>query len=274
MSSPLYFTQFHPRVISPKISMTRYIVATVVLLSFLMPQLAKAGEDVDKEKESSSVVVSGMRSPELKPYRIMLAGLDAFDKFHVFAPTASTLRFKLRPRSGVMAVDMENLTLRLAGDTNSTPLPLAEDHSFVLPRSEQAEDDNADLLLNKKKGDYRWQPMVQSEGVPASMRRLGDLRLECEVMIAIAKKEIGFLLNMTVSAFIGGTNWCGVKNLDMGTASTRTIKSAVLIDGEKRVALTVKDGGKSYLAPVGHEKYGDDLLIEFEFLDGDTRSAN
>lgn len=268
------FNSVHPHVSPIHDRIARFSVFGIALLALMTPLLTVANDTEEKDKESASVVVSGMRSPELKPYRIMLAGLDAFDKFHAFAPTAPSVRFKLRPRSGAMAVDMENLTLRLAGDTTSTPLPLAEDHSFVLPRSELAENDNADLLLNKKKGDYRWQPMVYSEGVPANMRRLGDLRLECQVLIAIAKKEISFLLNMTVSAFVGGTNWCGVKNFYMGTASTRTIKSATLINGEQRVPLKVEDGGKSYSSPVGHEKYGDDVLIEFEFLDGDSHPLN
>lgn len=82
---------------------------------------------------------------------------------------------------------MLDLRLRLAGDTQSVDLPIDDAFTFELPRSQPFLDDNADLELSKPKTGYRWQPDIHSAGVPQGMRRLGDLRLECEVLINVAK---------------------------------------------------------------------------------------
>jgi hypothetical protein len=244
--------------------MTRAAFITSVILTSISQQAAIAAEAENKEP---SVVVNGMRNPELKPYRVMLAGLDAFDEYHALAPTVAEARFKLRPKNGLTLVEMEDVSIRVASDTTSIALPLAPDGSFTLPRSQQAEDENADLLLNKKKGNYRWQADIHSEGVPAGMRRLGDLRLECQIVVAVVKKEIGFFLNMTVNAFMGSTNWCKINKFEMNTASHRAIKSATLIDGEKRVNLKLDSDGKGFVAPVGDTSYSDNTLIELKFVE-------
>lgn len=99
------------------------------------------------------------------------------------------------------------------------------------------------------------------------MRRLGDLRLQCQVGIAIAKKETPFLLRTLVATKLRTTDWCSAIELKMSTYSDPAIASATLLDGERRVALQVKNGGTSFLAPLGDTRYADDTLIELVYLD-------
>jgi hypothetical protein len=137
----------------------------------------------------------------------------------------------------------------------------------VLPRSAQADSDNADLLTNKKKDQFRWQASVHSDDVPPGMRRLGDLRLQCQVSIAIAKKEMPFWIRTMVATMLRTTDWCSADALKMGTYSDPAIASATLLDGERRVALQVKNGGTSFQAPMGDTRYADDTLIELVYRD-------
>lgn len=213
------------------------------------------------------MVVNGIRNPELKTYRVMAAGLDAFDEYHALAPSAPEVRFKLRARSGAQPVDMDNLAMRIAGDSISIPLPIAADYTFSLPRSEEARKENADLLLNKPKGGYRWQPDIHSVGVPAGMRRLGDLRLECKVLVATAKEEIGFWLTSMINTLLLTTDWCSHEKIQLSTAAAQRIATATLTHGEQRVPLKVSSDGTSYVPPLGNKAYPDDALIEIRYSD-------
>lgn len=217
--------------------------------------------------EQEPVHVSGMRNPELKPYRVMSAGLDAFEDHHDLAPNARELRFKLRPRASAPPDAMDNLSLRIAGDTISIPVPLAPDGSFVLPRSEQAYEENADLQLNKKKGSYRWQPDIHSPYVPTTMRRLGDLRLECQVKVAIAKKEMGFWIKALVNSFLLSSDWCNVPKLQLHTAVERKLAGATLLYGQQRIRLHLSGDGEGYVPPLSDRTYPDDTLIELKYAD-------
>jgi len=232
---------------------------------FCLPAMAET--PVYDEKP---VFVTGMRNPELKSYRVMLAGLDAFAEHHGLAPTAPMLRFKLRPQAGGAVVDMDNLELTIAGDETAIDVPLAQDDSFVLPRNEAAAKDDADLVLNKNKGGYRWRPDIHSAVVPAGMRRLGDLRLECEVAVAIAKKEMGFWLRTTVATLLRTTDWCTNSMLALSTETNGSISAATLVGGGgRRVALEVSDDGRSYVALIADNTYLDDALIEFQYVTGE-----
>ena len=242
--------------------------STLLIPTLLLTQLASVPAlAAPSNDDGGKVLVNGTRNPELKPYRVMSAGLDAFDKYHALAPAAPDVRFKLRPVGGDPTVDMNGLTLRIAGNTTSIPLPLSEDHMFSLPRSSAATDEDADLVLNKKKGSYRWQPMIQSAGVPPGMRRLGDLRLECQVGVAVAKREMSFMERAFVATLLGSTEWCSSGKLNWGVATTRPVRSATLILGPRRVTFPVSDDRMGYTALTGDVTFPDDALIDIQFAD-------
>jgi hypothetical protein len=242
------------------------LAAALLLCSFAAPAAAaEPPVPAEPAADKNAVVVNGIRNPELKTYRVMAAGLDAFDDYHALAPTAPEVRFKLRARSGKPSADMDSLAMRIAGDTISIPLPIAADHTFSLPRNEQAARENADLLLNKPKGGYRWQPDIHSVGVPEGMRRLGDLRLECKVLVATAKEEIGFWLTSMINTLLLTTDWCSHEKIQLSTAAEQRIATATLTHGELRVPLKLNSERTSYTPPLGNKAYPDDALIELRY---------
>ncbi|MDX8123999.1 hypothetical protein SKZ59_19695 [Janthinobacterium sp. GMG2] len=248
-----------------------FSLLTVLAILALGHSAAHADAPADT---GQAVHVNSIRNPELKSYRVMTAGLDAFDDHHALAPKAREVRFQLIPGPGTPADIMQDVALRIAGNDTTITVPLSADGSFVLPRSAQADSEDADLVTNSKQGQFRWQASVRSDGVPPGMRRLGDLRLQCQVTVAIAKKEIPFLIRTLVATKLRTTDWCSADALKMGTHSDPAIASATLLDGERRVALQVKNGGTSFLAPVGDTRYADDTLIELVYKDtGDARPA-
>jgi hypothetical protein len=241
--------------------LTRQLLS-VALFAGLCSCLSAAVADDAKDAKTREVVIQDVRAPELKRYRAMLAGIDEFESRHALAPAATEVRFRLRARASKPDADLEQLKLRIALDDGSIPLPLAADHSFVLPRNAQAERENGELLLNKPKGGYQWAVDVFSPGVPASMRRLGDLRLECRVQVAVIKEEIPFWARMLVNSILLTGDWCGYDKFNIATDTLQPIKAAWLIQGDQRIALPLSDYGHGFMAPIGNMAYPDDTLIE------------
>jgi hypothetical protein len=213
------------------------------------------------------VVVNGTRSPDLQPYRYMLSGLDAFDDYHALAPNAAEVRFRLTRRDKAPADALDGLAVRISGEHSDIALPLDAQQRFTLPRNEQAEQaeqENADIVLNKKKRDFSFWPDVRSAGVPDGMRRLGDIRLECRVLVAIGKNHIPFMLRAMINTLTLSTDWCGWQKFKLSVRGDGPIARATLLAGDQRVPLQVSENGRSYSVPVGDKQYADDTLIEVE----------
>lgn len=239
-------------------------IFTSILL--LQPcQTATAAEDppaATPAEEPQSVAVNGVKNPELRSYRNMLAGLDMFESKRHLAPTADHLRFVLKPRHA--DTSLAGLSLRIATDDLSIPVPIAADGSFILPRDQAAADGDAELMLNRSRGEFNGMPRVTSANVPPNMRRLGDVRLECQVAIAIAKKEINVMLRAAAAVALGGTDWCMSSRVSFGTHTPFPTDSVTLVSGDKRTVLTSGHRIKYAVMPLADRNWPDDTLVEFQ----------
>lgn len=244
-----------------------------ILLSFIAFPLLCAASDPE---QSSGVIpnspdgiqvisISATKDPELMSYRTLLAGVDAFEAHHELAPGVPFLRFKLSPSSATETAYAEGLSLRIQGNDTSIPVPIAADGSFSLPRSQSAYDEGADLILNKKKGSFRGREEVRTPGIPENMRRLGDLRLECEVRIAMAKSEMNFLQRTAITTALMGSDWCQSKHVSRMSPASAALDSATVVFGERRLALQIAPDKRYFMAPIADKKWPDDALIEFQF---------
>lgn len=245
--------------------MTRLTMIAAALAASLAAGLpASAQENPPTASQSvETVSVSTIKDPALRPYRRMVRGLDAWDEQQrALAPNA-TLRFELLTQDGRAAVP-EGLVLRIAGDKVDVALPLDADATFVLPRSPEALDDNADLILNRKKDQFRWRPRVRTPGVPDNARRLGDLRMECEVSSAVRKEEIPFLYRAGAVA-AGGI--CRLPMVGYVYRAPRRLASATVVSGTRRETLGLHENGAAYMAPLRDKSWDNDALVVYEFAD-------
>ncbi|TFW31234.1 hypothetical protein [Duganella callida] len=216
----------------------------------------------DSDPNVAAVVVSSSKDPDWKTYRAFSAGLDVFDEQRRLAP-AATLRFVLLPKAA--QASLKDIKLRIAGDDFSIPVPVAQDGTFSVPRSEQASKGDADLMLNRRPGTFRWRPDIRSPGVPANARRLGDLRLECAVRWAIEQYETPYLIR---KLFYAAGQPCLTSKIKVDYMAPRPIAAMYLVSGERRTRLAddlLEEGGKVYVVPVHDQSWPDDALLEFEF---------
>lgn len=232
----------------------------------------------------ATVNVTSTRDPVDKSYRKMIRGMERFEREHRLAPAAQ-LRFQLLPRTP--EVRMTGITLRVAGDTLSVPVPVAPDNSFVLPRNEQALREDAAVLANRKTTSMTWRALIETPGLPPDTRRLGDLRLECRVGV-----EAGLVSNSSpLFGWISNalTTPEGVCNSPEGNYlffADRPIFAVRLRAGERSEVLPFNmlyAGGiqtremlpfcdcqvlldRTYYAPIWDASWPDDTLVEFEYM--------
>ena len=236
------------------------------------------------------VTVTGkaVRDPVEKSYRQMLKGMDLFERHHALAPQAS-LRFKLLPRK--RDTDMKRVRVDVVGRDVDFQLPLAADQTFVLPRNRQAYDENAVVTPNRRALTMTWRSEIRTPGLPLATRRLGDLRLECEVgMEAGLISNNRGLFDRITEFFTDSPNYCGGRNQRYLFFAERPIFSVTLVDGGRRQTVPADRlyGGagfdptlpaelpycdcevlleRTYFLPLGDRSWPDDTLVEFEFMD-------
>jgi hypothetical protein len=222
---------------------------------------ASAGAQDD---DTQMVHVDGLKNPQMRAYRAVSAGLDMFDRQHALAPAAPEVRFRILSRNNEPAHE-PGLALRIASDDQSAPVPISADGMFSVPRLAWAYDEKADLMFNWKTGAYRLEPDVRTPGLPDNARRLGDLRLQCKVSLAIAKEEIPFWVVAMVNTLLLSTDWCmtTLKDAKFSFPSLGPLTGATLTYGDRSLKLSTSRA--SYTVPIPDRSWPDDALVKLEF---------
>lgn len=236
-----------------------------VLLGSMLLCGAAGAADHAPVRELEPVHVNAMRDPEVRKYKAILAGLDAFERHHKLAPAVERLRFRATARQA--DASPAPLAARLVGDGGfALPIPIDAGGRFDVPRTEAAENADSELELNRKRRAYRVAPDIRTPGLPANQRRLGDLRLECKVTIAIAKEEIPFFWVITINTILLTTDWCGFFNERekalFGFHADAPVTAAQLREGDRVMDLKVE--GSSFQVPIG-VAWSDDAVVELRF---------
>ena len=255
----------------------RRYLAAAVLIAACWP--------ASSQDAPARVTVAATRDPVDKSYRKMIAGMERFERNRALAPQAS-LRFQLLPRLPTTRLD--GITLRVVGDTVALPVPVAPDHTFTLDRNSQALREDAALIASSKTSTLTWRAQVRSPNVPPGMRRLGDLRIECQVGV-----EAGLLSNnANVFAWLGELltdpdRVCSSSDGNYLFFAERPVFGVTLRDGTRTETLPFSmlyAGGtqtpdtlpfcdcqvlldRSYYAPIWDRRWSDDTLVAFDYMD-------
>lgn len=262
----------------PHTSRLRFLFGCACLLAGATPPA------LAQDTPIATVNVRSTRDPVDKSYRKMIKGMERFEREHAYAPAAG-LRFQLLPRSP--DVDMTGITLRVAGDTLSVPVPVASDNSFVLPRVAAALREDAAVLANRKTASMTWRALIETPGLPPGTRRLGDLRLECRVgmeagLVSNSSPLFGWLANALTSA----DQVCNSPDGNYLFFADRPIFSVRLRSGTRVEDLPfhmLYAGGeqtramlpfcdcqvlldRTYYAPIWDTRWPDDTLVEFDYM--------
>lgn len=244
------------------------IALAAALAACLTPALAQEqpvppGEPAQDEI-AQVVDVQSTRDPELRSYRTMLKGVDAYADHLRLAPDAP-LRFMLIPATPSGRLD--GVTLHLEADNLSIPIPLAANGSFQLARDKTAYDANADLVSNKKRDTLRWRADIHTPGLPANVRRLGDLRLECEIRWAVEQDRLSFV-RRNLFRMAGGP--CHSSLIHVPFPTFRALAAVRATSGGRTADIRITDDRLRYVPPLHDGSWDNDTLLTLTYADGST----
>lgn len=264
----------------------RFLAGAALLALFPIDQ----AQGADAE---DAVVVTAMRNPVVKSYRRMVDGMALFEQRRRDLAPGASLRFRLLPRHP--GTDMQDIELQLVGNSFEQPIELAPDNTFTLPREPLALEENATVRPDRKAGTLTWRADIRTPGLPPGVRRLGDLRLECEVGM-----EAGLISNQRPS-LLGllldeGPEYCDRPEPRYLFFAERPIARVSLIHGRRGASLSgdLLHAGASrnpdwredlrycdcevlvertYFVPLGDRSWPDDTLVAIEYQDAPAGSA-
>jgi hypothetical protein len=262
--------------------------AATLLSCLLMCKLAAAqADDPAAAPKPQVVTITGNFSTDLRPYSWYLPGLREFRQYRRLAPHAA-LRFGLVSASTGKPLPLlqARLEKRDLWKEWIQDLPVDQEGWFTLPESEEAERRNANVMISRRSSaNVSWMIDVQTPGLPPRTYRLGDLRLECRVYLAIewdkwrgAKvmgQEAHGVRTPPMDAACGGPRW-----IFLNTRPWPRLESYLLRDGERRIGYEVKGwpiSAKSLPLELAQDEgsppWSDDTLVEFVFRDNSRWQA-
>lgn len=201
---------------------------------------APAGQAQSSGGALPPVTISGkaLRDPVEKSYRRMVRGMDLFERQRGAMAPQATLRFKLLPRKP--GTDLNNLDLHVLGSTVAIPVAVAADQTFTLPRDAKALAENAQVTPDRKALTMTWRADIRTPGLPPHTRRLGDLRLECQVGM-----EAGLISNspsFITQLFDAGAStpaYCNTRDNRYLFFADRPVFGVTLVSGARREAVRI-----------------------------------
>lgn len=243
---------------------------SILMLAMLVGVNVSASAADTRPDSPESIHINAIRKPEVRKYTAIVAGLDAFERHHRMAPNAEALRFRVERRAWTDKTPKPGeapMALRLEGrDGFLLPLTLNDALETIVPRSSAALAADSELVLNRKRRMYRVTPLVRSPGLPENVRRLGDLRLECHVMVAIGKEELGLMRTLFVNSVLLTPNWCNFFNAEregFQFDTPATLARATLREGDRTKDLPVEE--RNFRVALNDPDWSDEAMIELAF---------
>jgi hypothetical protein len=235
-----------------------------------------------------TIAAQANRNPVEKSYRKMVRGMDLFERQHSLSPQG-VLRFKLLPRK--RDTNLNQIDLVVLSQQVELPVLIAPDQTFTLPRHPQALAENAQVTPNRKFLSMTWRTDIRTPGLPPNTRRLGDLRLECQVgMEAGLISNSSTFIGQLTSAVVDTPAYCERPAPQYLFFADRPVFGVTLVVGARREVLALDKlyAGASddpnlsgdlpycdcevlldrtYVLPLGDRSWPDDTQVEFEFME-------
>ena len=235
------------------------------------------------------IIITGTpRQAVEKSYRKMIQGMDGFERARAAIAPDAALRFKLLPRKP--GTDMNRIVLEVIGSTFDYAVQIAPDHTFVLQRNVNAMEEDAVVTTNRRRLSMTWRTEIRTPGLPPHMRRLGDLRLECEVGLEAGLVSNNSTIGRIYDIFRDSKSYCDRKDAMYLYFAERPIFSVTLVAGARQEVLPIDrlyamasdDPGlkqdlpycdcemlvdRAYFLPLGDHSWPDDTLVKFDFMD-------
>ena len=237
-----------------------YTLLAVACLIACAPLSAQdAAAPAPEEQPPPQVVVSSMKDAYKTAYSNIQKALTAQHDNPQLAPQAR-MRWTLFARDGTPVTAPAPITI--VGTNGHMDVVPDSDGVFELPAAVPELGDDVELRIGMKRSDVRLVPFVDTGGGDAASRRLGDLRLECEMGWRLEYDDIPFALKAAMK-LMGSP--CRSKNFGMPVHVRRRLKSATVMRDGQPGALKLGRRAMEFYAPLHDDTLGNDALIALDY---------
>lgn len=205
------------------------------------------------------VVVSSMKDPYKTAYRNVQKALTAQHDNPQLAPQAR-MRWMVFAKDGTPVTAA--LPITIAGTNGRITIAQDGDGVFELPAAVPEVGDDVELRIGAKRSEVTLVPLVETGGIDASSRRLGDLRLECEMTWRLEYEDIPMLARAAIK-LMGSP--CGSKNFGMPVHVRRRLESATVARDGQPLRLKLGRRSMAFFAPLHDGALGNDTLITLAY---------
>ena len=192
--------------------------------------------------------------------RQLRPALKAFRSGRAARAPRGILYFETDPSARRLGVGISALRLRARGAV----LPISADGEgrFLLPSPGH---EDWEIVGPCHDGALAISPLVMSPGTSAADRRLGDMRLQCDVGWAIAREQI----SLAGGVFMRVTGGCKSSRVAIHAASARPIAGAEVVAGPVTLPVRVRADRYGYSVPLGARRVPDEARVRFRFSPGE-----
>lgn len=210
-----------------------------------------------------SHTATGDKTGDAKPmawrYRVLAAGQDRFDQEAPRLAPGASLAFVL-PK-----VEGGDNRVQIVKAEGAISLPMVSPTSFKLVRDDAAAEENAEVVVNRSFPPGQMiHPNVQvrSPGLAPDTRRLGDLRLACQVQVAMVKTEELKIRALWAVGSVFGLDVCKTAKVDEIDAPRKFAR--VVLEHGGRHAEFAPSGAAQQSAPVlSDSAWPDDTRVSY-----------
>lgn len=205
--------------------------------------------------EALIVNVQSFRDPYRTPYRVVHKAMGLMSEMAALSPDA-TLNFFIVAKSGLPFPGRVQISI---GEGDKRILIDADpDNTFVLPASAHAAGSGAELQVNARRKDVYLRPEVHSPGSQAGQRRLGDLRLECEITWRIEYEESSLFARAALGLM---SSPCKSPKFGVEFYPRHKLAMATISENGRVKNLNLAKGGHAYYAPLADASWSDAASI-------------
>lgn len=240
-----------------------FAASVLISLAQLFAPSGSAAQTPPPVEEEAEIQVSGLAKPKRASINQFREALQAFAKHRKAMAPAGPLTFEIIPweKSGVSTENLDDVRLAFVSKTGRIPIAIDANHRFTLPDLSLLSDDYK-LFSNVGKKPIIIFPRIYSPGTDLTNRRLGDLRLECQVGWGFFKSEVPIFMR----AGFGLVGGCSSKRVVINNRLPKPVANVTITDAGKTspIALNPKLPS-SYRPPIYNKKLSNEARVRIMF---------
>lgn len=217
-----------------------YTICIVIPLNCLANELEQ--EKSQQLLDAVTVQGSNVSIPASQSELIRIS--KVFERMKPRVSPNGLLKFKITPAGGKLV---------LSNNDHSVDVPYDKRGVFDLAQLPFL--DNSSFYSETRKSKIR--PVVQSDA-DDNTARIGDVRLECELMWEMIKSDAPIKVRMYLSANGG---WCGSKKISWMYGIGKIIVSAKIVDGNRVYEAKVSSNRMEAVVPIQDKNFSNDAVL-------------